>query len=54
MARPPLTVICDFDGTITTADVGHAICERFAPGSLDRVDARWMAGGTASKPVGGL
>ena len=44
MARPPLTVICDFDGTITTADVGHAICERFAPGSLDRVDARWMAG----------
>lgn len=44
MARPPLTVICDFDGTITTADVGHAICERFAPGSLERVDARWMAG----------
>jgi len=43
-AHPHLTIVCDFDGTITTADVGQALCERFAPGVLERVDARWMAG----------
>lgn len=40
----PLTLIVDFDGTITTEDVGAALCERFAPGVLARVDARWHAG----------
>jgi 2,3-diketo-5-methylthio-1-phosphopentane phosphatase len=43
-AAPPLTVICDFDGTITHEDVGAALCARFAPGVLERVDARWTAG----------
>ena len=42
--RLPLTVICDFDGTVTTLDVGHALCERFAPGVLADVDKRWLAG----------
>jgi 2-hydroxy-3-keto-5-methylthiopentenyl-1-phosphate phosphatase len=40
----PLTLILDFDGTITTQDVGAALCDRFAPGVLERVDARWLAG----------
>ena len=40
----PLSLIVDFDGTITTEDVGSALCERFAPGVLERVDARWLAG----------
>ncbi len=40
----PLTVIVDFDGTITTTDVGAALCERFAPGVLQAVDRRWLAG----------
>lgn len=34
----------DFDGTITTVDVGAALCDRLAPGVLERVDARWLAG----------
>lgn len=49
MAQSPLppgapTVICDFDGTITTRDIGEALCARFAPGALARVDALWHAG----------
>ncbi len=40
----PLTVLCDFDGTIVTRDVGHALCETFAPGVLDRVDRLWLSG----------
>ncbi len=44
MTPPPLTLICDFDGTITLSDVGAALCERFAPGVLERVDARWHRG----------
>ena len=40
----PLSLIVDFDGTITTEDVGAALCDRFAPGVLTRVDARWLAG----------
>jgi 2-hydroxy-3-keto-5-methylthiopentenyl-1-phosphate phosphatase len=40
----PLSLIVDFDGTITTEDVGAALCDRFAPGVLERVDARWLAG----------
>ena len=44
MPRPGLTVICDFDGTVTTADIGYALCERFAPGVLARADERWRAG----------
>jgi 2-hydroxy-3-keto-5-methylthiopentenyl-1-phosphate phosphatase len=39
-----LTLVCDFDGTITTADIGQALCDRFAPGVLERVDARRIAG----------
>lgn len=44
MGRAPLTVICDFDGTVTHDDVGFLLSERFAPGVLARVDARWHAG----------
>src|SRR5690349_9885166 len=40
----PLYLIVDFDGTITTEDIGAALCDRFAPGVLGRVDARWLAG----------
>lgn len=40
----PLTLIVDFDGTITTEDIGAALCDRFAPGVLERVDRRWHAG----------
>ena len=40
----PTTVICDFDGTITTRDIGEALCSRFAPGVVARVDALWHSG----------
>lgn len=43
MTTRPL-VVCDFDGTLTTFDVGRALYERFAdPAWLD-VEARWKRG----------
>ena len=41
---PPLTVICDFDGTITTRDIGYSLCDRFAPNAIERADVLWQSG----------
>lgn len=37
----PTTVVLDFDGTVTTADVGDEICERFADPSWRDLDRLW-------------
>ncbi len=37
----PLLVV-DFDGTLTTVDVGDAICERFADPSWLEIDQAWV------------
>src|SRR5262245_12690928 len=36
------TLVLDFDGTITTTDVGDAVCERFAPPTWREIDDRWV------------
>jgi 2-hydroxy-3-keto-5-methylthiopentenyl-1-phosphate phosphatase len=38
---PPTTVILDFDGTVTCADVGDEICERFADARWREIDLLW-------------
>lgn len=40
MARPVL--ICDFDGTLTTKDLGDALCERFAEPGWQAFDEAWI------------
>lgn len=40
----PPVLICDFDGTLTTVDVGDALCERFAPPAWRDVDEQWLRG----------
>lgn len=40
----PPVLICDFDGTLTTVDVGDALCERFAPPEWREVDEQWLRG----------
>jgi len=40
----PPVLICDFDGTLTTVDVGDALCERFAPPAWRDVDEEWLRG----------
>lgn len=37
-------VVSDFDGTLTTADVGDRICARFAPPEWEEWDRRWLRG----------
>jgi 2-hydroxy-3-keto-5-methylthiopentenyl-1-phosphate phosphatase len=37
----PTTVVLDFDGTVTTADVGDEICERFADPRWRDLDRLW-------------
>jgi len=37
----PTTVVLDFDGTVTTADVGDEICERFADPGWRDLDRLW-------------
>ncbi len=42
MYRPTCTsLVIDFDGTITHADVGDEICERFADARWRELDRRW-------------
>lgn len=40
----PPVLICDFDGTLTTVDLGDALCERFAPPEWRGVDEQWLRG----------
>lgn len=39
--RPPLSLILDFDGTVTHVDVGDELCARFADPSWRELDERW-------------
>src|SRR6185369_6691520 len=36
------TLILDFDGTLTMADVGDAVCEKFAPSEWRDIDDQWV------------
>jgi 2-hydroxy-3-keto-5-methylthiopentenyl-1-phosphate phosphatase len=42
MRSQPSVLVLDFDGTLTTADVGDAVCARFAPPSWRAIDERWV------------
>jgi len=35
-------VVLDFDGTVTTKDVGDEVCDRFAPPEWRDIDAAWV------------
>lgn len=37
-----MVLVLDFDGTITTRDVGDAVCQRFAPAAWREIDQRWV------------
>src|SRR5258706_15873139 len=38
----PGVLVLDFDGTVTLADVGDAVCERFADPSWRAIDDQWV------------
>jgi 2,3-diketo-5-methylthio-1-phosphopentane phosphatase len=37
-----VVVVLDFDGTVTTKDVGDEVCDRFSPPSWRDIDAQWV------------
>jgi 2-hydroxy-3-keto-5-methylthiopentenyl-1-phosphate phosphatase len=39
-----MPVVSDFDHTLTTIDVGDALCDRFAPPEWHDIDDRWQRG----------
>jgi 2-hydroxy-3-keto-5-methylthiopentenyl-1-phosphate phosphatase len=39
-----MPIVSDFDYTLTTIDVGDALCDRFAPPEWHAVDDRWQRG----------
>lgn len=45
----PGTVLLDFDGTITRADVGNRLLHRLSGGAIDRVVDSWKQGGMGSR-----
>ena len=53
MAPPiPLAVVCDFDGTITTFDLGDRLCRRFVTASeWADIEARYRAGGQTLREI---
>ena len=40
----PMPIVSDFDYTLTTIDVGDALCDRFAPPEWHAIDDRWLRG----------
>jgi 2-hydroxy-3-keto-5-methylthiopentenyl-1-phosphate phosphatase len=38
----PRALVLDFDGTLTSDDVGDALCDRFAPPAWRAIDDRWV------------
>lgn len=44
IAMSPPVLICDFDGTLTTLDVGDELCEHFADPEWREIDAQWLRG----------
>ena len=43
------TILCDFDGTISTCDVTDALLERFARPGWERLEEEWRAGRIGSR-----
>ena len=41
---PAAILVLDFDGTVTTSDVGDNLCDRLAPPSWRDIDAQWVRG----------
>jgi 2-hydroxy-3-keto-5-methylthiopentenyl-1-phosphate phosphatase len=39
-----MPIVTDFDNTLTTLDVGDALCDRFAPPEWHAIDDRWQRG----------
>src|SRR5262245_62134838 len=39
-----MILVLDFDGTLTTTDVGDDLCDRFAPPGWRDVDQQWVRG----------
>jgi 2-hydroxy-3-keto-5-methylthiopentenyl-1-phosphate phosphatase len=39
-----MPIVSDFDYTLTTIDVGDALCDRFAPPEWHAIDDRWQRG----------
>ncbi|MBI5479671.1 MAG: HAD-IB family phosphatase [Deltaproteobacteria bacterium] len=39
-----MPIVTDFDYTLTTIDVGDALCDRFAPPEWHAIDDRWQRG----------
>jgi 2-hydroxy-3-keto-5-methylthiopentenyl-1-phosphate phosphatase len=37
-----LVIVLDFDGTVTTKDIGDEVCDRFAPPAWRDIDAQWV------------
>ena len=35
-------LVLDFDGTVTTRDIGDEVCDRFAPPAWRDIDAQWV------------
>jgi 2-hydroxy-3-keto-5-methylthiopentenyl-1-phosphate phosphatase len=49
---PPYAVVCDFDGTITTFDLGDRLGRRFSPPERwAEVEARYRAGGQTLREI---
>ncbi|MSP59043.1 MAG: hypothetical protein EXR72_01660 [Myxococcales bacterium] len=38
----PRVLVLDFDGTVTNADIGDAVCARFAPPEWRAIDDQWV------------
>ena len=49
MEKPRLAIICDFDGTVAKADVGHRIYTRFGDERWEEINKRWRRGEISSK-----
>ena len=49
MEENKLAVICDFDGTITSIDVGHQVYSRFGDERWREINQRWRRGEISSK-----
>lgn len=39
-----MPIVSDFDNTLTTVDIGDALCDRFAPPEWHAIDDRWHRG----------
>lgn len=42
-------VICDFDGTVSTVDIGNKVMNRFTANRWDDIDRRYVSGAVGSK-----